>query len=225
MVWTLPTSVAMASTVTRRSWVMSPSISWMMSLVIWCGVPDHASLANNTRPSWSACAVLWPLQSTCSVHCTLVTFFDECPFPYFFHCQKTNNTSMLFFRCLHFTVSLHTTWMTMLEDWRMLLLAFSHMTCTHDPLAVGSKLPRSCRNHSLLHMQRYCHRFAHSRVQLIPFWMPLIYREIRISVDSNSGDLTVHCWHACGQEGWVWDCGDTATHICNLVILFNSHNY
>ena len=34
---------------------------------------------------------------------------------------------------------------------RILLLAFSHMTCTRDPLAVGSELPRSCRNHSLLH--------------------------------------------------------------------------
>ena len=38
---------------------------------------------------------------------------------------------------------------------------FSHMTCTRDPIVVDSELPRSCRNHSLLHMQWYCHRFAH----------------------------------------------------------------
>ena len=35
------------------------------------------------------------------------------------------------------------------------VLAFSHMTCTCDPLAEGSELPRSCRSHSLLHKQRY----------------------------------------------------------------------
>ena len=31
-----------------------------------------------------------------------------------------------------------------------LMLAFSHVTCTRDPIAAGSELPRSCRNHSLL---------------------------------------------------------------------------
>ena len=34
----------------------------------------------------------------------------------------------------------------------------------------------SCRKHSLLHMQQYCHWFAHSRLQLVSFWMPLILR-------------------------------------------------
>ena len=41
-------------------------------------------------------------------------------------------------------------------------------------LAAGSELPRSCRNHTLLHMQLYCHRFAHSRLQLYSFLMFLI---------------------------------------------------
>ena len=52
------------------------------------------------------------------------------------------------------------------------LLAFSHVTCTRDPLASGSELPRSCRNHSLLHMKWYCHRFVHSRLRLVSFLTP-----------------------------------------------------
>ena len=44
------------------------------------------------------------------------------------------------------------------------VLAFSHVFCTRDPLAADSELPRPCRNHSLLHTQRYCHRFVHSRL-------------------------------------------------------------
>ena len=68
-----------------------------------------------------------------------------------------------------------TVWrVTALDDWCMLLLAFSHVTCTHDPLAAGRELPHCCRNHFLLHMQQYCHRFAHSRLQLVSFLMPLI---------------------------------------------------
>ena len=55
------------------------------------------------------------------------------------------------------------------EDRSIFLVAFSHVTCTCDPLAAGSELPRSCRNHSLLHMQRYCHRFAYSRLRLVSF--------------------------------------------------------
>ena len=63
------------------------------------------------------------------------------------------------------------------------MLAISHVTCTRDPLAAGSELPRSCQNHSLLHTQRYCHRFAHSRLRLVSFltlpacffFMPLIF--------------------------------------------------
>ena len=47
------------------------------------------------------------------------------------------------------------------------VLAFSHVTCTRDPLAAGSELPHSCRNHPLLHMQRYCPGFAHSRLRLV----------------------------------------------------------
>ena len=57
---------------------------------------------------------------------------------------------------------------------RLMHASVSHVTRIHDPLAVGSELPRSCRNHSLLHTQRYCHWFAHSRLQLVSFWMPLI---------------------------------------------------
>ena len=77
-----------------------------------------------------------------------------------------------FFRRLYFTVSLLTTRMTTLDKWRMLLLAFSHVTCTRDPLVAGSELPRSCRNHSLLHTQQYCHRFAHFRRRLVSFLTP-----------------------------------------------------
>ena len=44
------------------------------------------------------------------------------------------------------------------------VLAFSHVTCTRDPLVAASELPCSCRNHSLFHMQWYCHRFAHFRL-------------------------------------------------------------
>ena len=51
-------------------------------------------------------------------------------------------------------------------------ISASLVTCTRDPLAAGSELPRSCRNHSLLHTQRYCHRFAHSRLQIVSFWTP-----------------------------------------------------
>ena len=61
---------------------------------------------------------------------------------------------------------------TALDDWRMLLLAFSHVTCTRGLLAAGNEVPRSCRNHSLLHPQRYCHRFAHARLRLVSFWTP-----------------------------------------------------
>ena len=43
-----------------------------------------------------------------------------------------------------------------LQECREFLLAFSHVTCIRDPLAVVSELPRSCRNHSLLKTQRYC---------------------------------------------------------------------
>ena len=92
--------------------------------------------------------------------------------PYSFRCQKTNNAFMLFFRRLHFTVSLLTKRMIALEDWRMLLLAFSYVTYTQDPLAAGSELPRSCRNHSLLHTHGYCHRCAHSKLQLVSFLTP-----------------------------------------------------
>ena len=68
-----------------------------------------------------------------------------------------------------------TVWrVTALDDWRMLLLAFTHVACTRDPLAAGSERPRSCRNHTLLHTQRYCHRFAHSRLRLVYFWTHLI---------------------------------------------------
>ena len=54
----------------------------------------------------------------------------------------------------------------------ILLLAFRHVTCTSDHLAADSELPRSCQNHSLLHTQRYCHRFAHSRLGLVSFLKP-----------------------------------------------------
>ena len=54
----------------------------------------------------------------------------------------------------------------------ILLLAFSHVTCIRDPLAAGNELLRSCQNYSLLHTQRYCHRFAHSRLRLVSFWTP-----------------------------------------------------
>ena len=37
-----PTLAAMAFTVTRLSWVTSPSTSWMMSSVMQYGVPDCA---------------------------------------------------------------------------------------------------------------------------------------------------------------------------------------
>ena len=50
-----------------------------------------------------------------------------------------------------------------------LMLAFSHVTCTRDSLAAGSELPRSCRNHSSFHTQRYCHKFANSRLRLVSF--------------------------------------------------------
>ena len=40
--------------------------------------------------------------------------------------------------------------MNALDDWCMLLLAFNHVTYTRNPLAAGSDLPRSCRNHCLL---------------------------------------------------------------------------
>ena len=64
-----------------------------------------------------------------------------------------------------------TVWrVTALDDWRMLLLGFSRVTCTRDPLAADSELPRSCWNHSLLHTQRYCHRFSHSRLRLVSLW-------------------------------------------------------
>ena len=53
--------------------------------------------------------------------------------------------------------------------WCILLLAFNHVTCTRDPIAAGSELPRSCRNHSLLHTQRYFHRSAHSILRLVSF--------------------------------------------------------
>ena len=52
------------------------------------------------------------------------------------------------------------------------LLDLSHVTCTRDAVAASSVLPRICRNHSLLQMQRYCRRFAHSRLRLISFWTP-----------------------------------------------------
>ena len=66
-----------------------------------------------------------------------------------------------------------TVWrVTALDDWRMLLLAFSHVICTRDPLAAGNELPCCCRNHSLLHTQRYCHWFAHSRPRLVSFLTP-----------------------------------------------------
>ena len=87
-------------------------------------------------------------------------------------CQQMNNTSLLLFRHLHFTVSLLTMQMTALDNWCMLLLAFSHMTYTSDPLAVGSELLHSCRNHSLLHTQRYFHWFVHCRLRLVSFWTP-----------------------------------------------------
>ena len=58
---------------------------------------------------------------------------------------------------------------TALDDWRMLLLAFSHVTCTRDHIAADSQLPRSCRNHSLLHTQRYCLRLARSTLRLVSF--------------------------------------------------------
>ena len=81
-----PTLAAMAFTVTRRSWVMSPSTSWTMSSVMRCGVPDRASSANNTRPSLKRLCHTLTLQGICSAHRTLLTFFNEYPFPYSFHC-------------------------------------------------------------------------------------------------------------------------------------------
>ena len=38
----------------------------------------------------------------------------------------------------------------------------------------GAELPRSCRNHSLLYTQRYCHQFAQCRLRFIPFWMSVM---------------------------------------------------
>ena len=79
-----------------------------------CTTPQnvHHRLMTPILP-WNICAAPWTLQGTCSVHRTLVTFFDECLFPYSFHCQKMNNISLLFFRHLHFPVSLLTTQMAM----------------------------------------------------------------------------------------------------------------
>ena len=152
MVWTLsmlnPTLAAMAFTVTLRSWVMS--------LTMRCGVSDHASLVNDTLPSMKCLSCLDPCKGHVmfSVHLwhssmNVRSHYSSC-------CQKMSNASLLFFRYLHFTVSLLTSQMTALDDWHMLLLAFSHVTCTCDPLVAGILLPCSCRNHSLLHMQWYC---------------------------------------------------------------------
>ena len=52
-------------------------------------------------------------------------------------------------------------------EFLQVVLAFSHVTCTRDPLAAGSELPRSCRNHPFLHTQLYCHWFAHSRLRFV----------------------------------------------------------
>ena len=51
--------------------------------------------------------------------------------------------------------------------------SFYHVPCTREPLAAGSELPRSCLNHSLLRTKQYFHRFAHSRLRLVSFLMPL----------------------------------------------------
>ena len=61
---------------------------------------------------------------------------------------------------------------TALGDYRMLLLAFSHVICTLDHLAAGSGPPSCCRKYCLLHTQRYCHRFAHSRSRFVSFLTP-----------------------------------------------------
>ena len=37
----------------------------------------------------------------------------------------------------------------------------------------GAEWPHGRRNDSLLHTQRYCHQFAHSRLLLVSFWTPL----------------------------------------------------
>ena len=76
-----------------------------------------------------------------------------------------------------------TVWrVTALDDWRMLLPAFSHVTCTRDPLVAGSELPRSCRIHSLLQTHDIVTRlhipdsasFLFERLRLVSFLMPLI---------------------------------------------------
>ena len=66
-------------------------------------------------------------------------------------------------------------------------ISASHVTCTHDHLAAGSELPRSCRNHSLLHKQQYWHRFVHSRLRLVSFIMSLIYHSGLALADSAVG--------------------------------------
>ena len=72
---------------------------------------------------------------------------------YYFCCQKMNNTSFFLFTRFRFTISLLTTQRTIFDNRRMLLLAFSHLTCTRGPLVavnfrtlVGTALCYTCKH-------------------------------------------------------------------------------